>query len=330
MEEKTIVLYGELGNGPQVNVLIKDETMWLTQKQLAVLFDVSVPTINAHLKNIFKDKELNESSVIRNFLITASDNKTYNTKHYNLDAIIAVGYRVNSVQATHFRIWATGVLTEYIIKGFALDDERLKQAKTTFGKDYFKELLERVRSIRASEQRIWLQVTEIFAECSIDYDPNSMVTRNFFAKIQNLFHFAITGKTAAEIVYHGADRNKPNMGLTTWPKAPDGRIQRRDTKIAKNYMAAEDIASLERAVNSYFDYIEGQIKRKKTFTMASLTESVIKFLDFNEFEILQGKGKVSQKQAQRKANEEYEVFNKQQVIGADFKKFLKEVKELEK
>lgn len=333
MEEKIIVLYGELGNGPQVNVLIKDETMWLTQKQMAELFGVNTQAISKHLQNIFSEGELDRASTCSKMeQVQFEGERTVRriVEFQNLDAIIAVGYRVNSSQATRFRIWATSVLKEYIIKGFALDDERLKQAKTTFGKDYFKELLERVRSIRASEQRIWLQVTEIFAECSIDYDPNSMVTRNFFAKIQNLFHFAITGKTAAEIVYHGADRNKPNMGLTTWPKAPDGRIQRRDTKIAKNYMAAEDIASLERAVNSYFDYIEGQIKRKKTFTMASLTESVIKFLDFNEFEILQGKGKVSQKQAQRKANEEYEVFNKQQVIGADFKKFLKEVKELEK
>ena len=327
-EEKSVVLYGEVGDGPRVEVQLLDQTMWLTQKQMAQLFSVSIPTINAHLKKVFQEGELSEESVIRNFLITAADGKSYNTKHYNLDAIISVGYRVNSSQATRFRIWATKILKEYIVKGFVLDDERLKQAKTVTGVDYFKELLRRVKSIRASEQRIWLQVTEIFAECSIDYDSKSETARNFFARVQNLFHYAITGKTAAEIVYYGADRNKPNMGLTTWPKAPDGRIQKRDTYIAKNYLSQDEISALEDSVNSYFDYIERQIKLRKEFTMESLAEFVIKFLTFNEYDILQGKGKISKTRAMKKAASEYDEFNKHQEIGTDFKKFVSEVKEL--
>lgn len=327
-EEKTVVLYGDLGDGPHVNVTILDETMWLTQKQMAVVFGASVQTINEHLKNIFREGELTEDSVIRKFRITAQDGKSYNTNHYNLDAVIAVGYRVNSAQATRFRIWATQVLKEYIIKGFALDDDRLKQAKTTFGRDYFVELLERVRSIRASEQRIWFKVAEIFAECSIDYDSNSQKARNFYSHVQNLFHYAITGKTAAEIVYTGADHNKPNMGLTTWPKAPNGRIQKRDTEIAKNYLTEDQIRELESSVSSFFDYIERQIKRRQDFTMESMSEAVEKFLAFNDYAILQGRGKISRKQAVRKASEEYAEFNKHQIIGDDFKKFVNEVKKI--
>lgn len=329
-KEKNIVLYGNIDDGPLVSVLLEDETLWLTQKQMSELFNVSVPTINVHLKNIFETKELDENSVIRKFLITASDGKNYSTFHYNLDAIIAVGYRVNSIQATHFRQWATQVLKEYIIKGFALDDDRLKQAKTVLGKDYFQELLERVRSIRASEQRIWLQVTEIFKECSIDYDSHSLEARRFFATVQNRFHFAINNQTAAEIIHTRADHTKPHMGLKTWSNSPEGRVNKSDTTIAKNYLDERELKSLERSVNSYFDYIEGQIERKKKFSMLELRQSVDKFLAFNDLPVLEGNGQISKKQAEEKAHKEYEIFNKTQPIGRDFKKFLNEVKKLKK
>lgn len=329
-KEKEIILYGSIDDGPVVSVLLEDETLWLTQKQMAELFNVSVATINEHLKNIFSSGELEQDSTIRNFLIVASNNKQYNTLHYNLDAIIAVGYRVNSKQATHFRQWATQVLREYIIKGFALDDARLKQANTVLGKDYFHELLERVRSIRASEQRIWLQVTEIFKECSIDYDSHSLEARCFFATVQNHFHFAINNQTAAEIIHARADHAKPHMGLKTWNNSPEGRVNKSDTTIAKNYLDDKELRSLERSVNSYFDYIEGQIERKKKFNMLELRESVDKFLAFNDLPVLEGNGKVSKKQAEEKAHREYEIFNKTQPIGKDFKKFLNEVKKIKK
>lgn len=329
VEEKNVVLYGEVGDGPQVSVLIKDETMWLTQKQMAELFDCSADNVSLHLKNIFANEELDKNSVTEKFSATASDGKNYLTQFYNLDAIIAVGYRVNSAQATRFRIWATKILREYIIKGFALDDERLKLAKTVTGKDYFRELLERVRSIRASERRIWLKVTEIFAACSIDYDKNSPVARKFFATVQNLFHYAITGQTAAEIIHSHADRNKPNMGLTTWKGSPDGRIYKSDIRIAKNYLKEDQIKALERAVNGFFDYIERQIEIRKEITMNDMASMVIRFLTFNDYEILEGAGKVSTTQALRKAYAEYEEFNKNQEIGTDFKKFVSEVKKLE-
>lgn len=329
VEEKNVVLYGEVGDGPQVSVLIKDETMWLTQKQMAELFSVDRTVIGKHLKNIFESGELTQDIVCAKNAHVASDGRTYESMIYSLDAIIAVGYRVNSSQATRFRIWATSVLKEYIIKGFALDDERLKLAKTVTGKDYFRELLERVRSIRASEQRIWLQVTEIFAACSIDYDKNSPEARRFFATVQNLFHYAITGQTAAEIIHSHADRNKPNMGLTTWRGSPDGRIYKYDIRIAKNYLEEDEIKALERAVNSFFDYIERQIELRKEITMNDMASLVIRFLTFNDYKILEGSGKVSAKQALRKAYTEYEEFNKNQEIGTDFKKFVSEVKKLE-
>lgn len=329
VEEKNVVLYGEVGDGPQVSVLIKDETMWLTQKQMAELFSVDRTVIGKHLKNIFESGELTQDIVCAKNAHVASDGRTYESMIYSLDAIIAVGYRVNSSQATRFRIWATSVLKEYIIKGFALDDERLKLAKTVTGKDYFRELLERVRSIRASEQRIWLQVTEIFVACSIDYDKNSPEARRFFATVQNLFHYAITGQTAAEIIHSHADRNKPNMGLTTWRGSPDGRIYKYDIRIAKNYLEEGEIKALERAVNSFFDYIERQIELRKEITMNDMASLVIRFLTFNDYKILEGSGKVSAKQALRKAYTEYEEFNKNQEIGTDFKKFVSEVKKLE-
>ena len=319
----------------KVNAVIKDDTIWLTQKSMAELFGVQTPAISKHLKNIFEEGELEEKVVISKMETTTQHGampgkvQVKETNFYNLDAIIAVGYRVNSTQATRFRIWATNVLKEYIIKGFALDDERLKLAKTVTGKDYFRELLERVRSIRASEQRIWLQVTEIFAACSIDYDKNSPEARRFFATVQNLFHYAITGQTAAEIIHSHADRNKPNMGLTTWRGSPDGRIYKYDIRIAKNYLEEDEIKALERAVNSFFDYIERQIELRKEMTMNDMASLVIRFLTFNDYKILEGSGKVSAKQALRKAYTEYEEFNKNQEIGTDFKKFVSEVKKLE-
>lgn len=333
MEEISFVLYGEVGNGPNVRVLRTEDTFWLTQKQMGELFNVESHTINYHLKEIYKTNELDEAATTRNFRVVQNEGQRRverELKFYNLDTIISVGYRVNSSQATRFRIWATAVLKEYIIKGFALDDERLKQAKTVTGKDYFRELLERVRSIRASEQRIWLQVSEIFAACSINYDKNSEEARQFFATVQNLFHYAITGKTAAEIIHSTADRNKPNMGLTTWKGAPDGRIYKYDLKVAKNYLDEKAIKELERAVNGFFDYIERQIELKKELTMKDMANLVIKFLTFNDYRILEGNGTVSSKQALRKAYAEYDEFNKTQQMGVDFTKFVEEVKQIEK
>lgn len=333
MEEKNIVLYGNIDDGPVVAVLVENETMWLTQKMMADLFGTTTQNVQQHLDAIYRSGELDEDSTIKIFLTVRQEgSRTVNrsVKHYNLDAIIAVGYRVNSKQATHFRQWATQVLKEYIIKGFALDDDRLKQAKTVLGKDYFQELLERVRSIRASEQRIWLQVTEIFKECSIDYDSHSLEARRFFATVQNRFHFAINNQTAAEIIHARADHTKPHMGLKTWSNSPEGRVNKSDTTIAKNYLDEKELKSSERSVNSYFDYIEGQIERKKNFSMLELRQSVDKFLAFNDLPVLEGNGQVSKKQAEEKAHKEYEIFNKTQPIGRDFKKFLNEVKKLKK
>jgi hypothetical protein len=328
MEEKNnFLIYNTPNNDVRVDVYLHNETVWLTQKAMAALFDVQVPAISKHLKNIFEEGELQEVSVISILETTAVDGKNYNTKYYNLDAIISVGYRVNSAKATQFRIWATKTLKEYIIKGFVLDDERLKQGQTVFGKDYFKELLLRIRSIRASERRIYQQITDIFAECSIDYDKNSPVTQNFYAMVQNKFHFAITGKTAAEIIYNEADRNKEHMGLTTWNDSPGGRILKSDVIVAKNYLQETEIRKLERTVAGYFDYIEGMIERETTFTMAQLAESVNAFLSFNKYNITEGKGKVSRLQAAKKAITEYDEFNKTQKIISDFDKHIKSIKE---
>jgi hypothetical protein len=311
MEEdlKKFILYTAPSGEVRVDVLLQNESVWLTQKAIAELFGVQVPAISKHLKNIFEEEELIESSVLSILETTAKDNKNYNTNYYNLDAIISVGYRVNSTKATQFRIWATKTLKEYIIKGFVLDDDRLKQGQTLFGKDYFKELLQRVRSIRASERRIYQQVTDIFAECCIDYDRNADITKNFYAMIQNKFHFAITGKTAAEIIHSIANKQKENMGLTNWKNSPEGRILKQDVIVAKNYLEEKEIRQLERTVTSYFDYIEGLIERENTFTMAKLAASVNKFLNFNDYKILEGKGKISKIQADKKALKEYEVFN---------------------
>lgn len=318
-----VIVYQAENESVSTNVLFKDETFWMTQKDMAKLFDVNVPAISKHLKNIFESGELDLSAVISKMETTAEDGKIYQTNFYNLDAIIAVGYRVNSKKATQFRIWATGVLREYIIKGFALDDVMLKNGRS-FGQDYFKELLRRVRSIRASERRIYQQVTDIFAACAIDYDAQSPITREFFGTIQNKFHYAITGQTAAEIIHSHADAKKDHMGLTTWESGPEGRIYKKDVIVAKNYLSVDEIEQLERMVSSFFDYIERIIERRETFTMKAFIESVDKFLDFNEYQILTNKGLISMTQAQKKAVNEYKTFNTQQKVISDFDKFVKE------
>lgn len=324
MEEiKQFVLYKTENGNVKLEIFLEEESLWLSQKMMAELFEVEVNTINYHIKEILKNEELLEDAVIRKFRITASDGKNYNTSFYNLDMIIAVGYRVNSKRATQFRIWATSVLKEYIIKGFVVDDERLKQGKKFFEKDYFKELIEKVRSIRASERRIYQQITDIFAECSIDYDPNSKTTKDFFATVQNKFHFAITGQTAGEIIYTKADKNKEYMGLTTWKNAPKGRILSSDVTIAKNYLSEDEIKKLERTISAFFDYIENIIERRQSFTMEEFAKSVEKFLEFNEYKILEGKGKISKDEADKKAVEEYREYNKNQPIESDFDKDIK-------
>ena len=316
--EARFLMYRTAEDEVAVNALVKDDTIWLNQKAMAELFDCSTDNISLHLKNIFAEGELVKESVTEKISATASDGKTYATQFYNLDAIISVGYRVNRHRATAFRIWATGILREYMIKGFAMDDERLKQGQTLFGKDYFRELLERVRSIRASERRIWQQVTDIYAECSIDYDPKAPTTKEFYAMVQNKFHYAIVGKTAAEIVYNGADHTRENMGLTTWKNAPDGRILKSDTSIAKNYLDEKQIQQLERTVSGYFDYIEDLIERENTFTMQEFAQSINEFLSFRRYQILPDKGRISHKMAQEKAAQEYEIFNRTQKITSDF------------
>lgn len=328
MNEIQFLLYNTPDENIKVNVIVKDETLWLTQKAMAELFGVTVASISRHLKNIFQENELDEKVVITKIVTTSQHGaiqgkiQTRETQFYNLDAIISVGYRVNSQKATKFRIWATGILKEYIQKGFVLDDERLKQGDTAFGKDYFRELLERIRSIRASERRIWQQITDIFAECSIDYDPKSQTTRQFYAMVQNKFHYAIAGQTAAEIVYNSADHTKENMGLTTWKYAPDGRILKSDVTVAKNYLPEEQIRRLERAITGYFDYIEDLVERENTFTMEEFAASVNEFLAFRRYKILKDNGKISRRQAEEKAAAEYNEFNKTQKIVSDFDKLI--------
>ena len=322
------LIYRSAVEDVSVNAVIKDETIWLTQKAMAELFDCSADNVSLHLKNIYSEKELNESATAEEFSVVQleGDRKVERKrKFYNLDAIISVGYRVNSRRATNFRIWATEVLKEYMIKGFALDDERLKQSKTAFGKDYFKELLERVRSIRASERRMWQQITDIFAECSIDYDRDSEVTHEFYAMVQNKFHYAITGQTAAEIVSSKADHQKDNMGLATWKNAPDGRILKSDVSVAKNYLSEQEIKRLERTVIGYFDYIEDLIDRENTFTMEEFSSSINEFLTFRKYKVLPDKGKVSKQRALDKAVIEYDEFNKTQKITSDFDREVKKL-----
>ena len=318
--EIQFLLYNMPDADGKVQVVIKGETLWCTQKAMAQLFGVGVPAISKHLKNIFEEGELVADSVISKMETTAADGKNYTTTYYSLDAIIAVGYRVSSLKATRFRQWATKILNEYIKKGFAMDDERLKQGNAVFGKDYFRELLERIRSIRTSERRIWQQITDIYAECSTDYDKNSPTTRDFYAMIQNRFHYAITGQTAAEIIYSKADHTKDHMGLTTWKNAPDGRVLKSDVSIAKNYLQEKEIRQLERAVTGFFDYIEDLIERENTFNMSQFSASVNEFLTFRKYQILPDKGNISAAQAKKKAEEEYDIFNKTQRIDSDFDK----------
>ena len=323
------ILYNLPDNSGTVQAYVENETLWLTQKAMADLFGVGIPAINKHLKNIFEEGELSADVVISKLEITtehgAIEGKTQSREvsFYNLDAIISVGYRVNSQKATRFRQWATRVLNEFIRKGFVLDDDRLKQGNTVFGRDYFHELLERVRSIRASERRIWQQITDIYAECSIDYDRLAPTTKEFYAMVQNKFHYAITGQTAAEIIHAGADHTKPHMGLTTWKYAPEGRILKSDVSVAKNYLSEKDIRSLERTVTSYFDYIEGQIERGNVFNMEQFAASVNKFLTFNDYEILPNLGTVSAALAKAKAEAEYDNFNPTQQIDSDFDKEIR-------
>lgn len=325
-QEIQFILYNLPEGEGSVQALIQDETIWLTQKGIAQLFDVSVPAINQHLRNIYETNELTpEATIKKNLIVQKEGNREVSRQvdFYNLDVIISVGYRVSSRKATFFRQWATKVLNEYIRKGFVLDDNRLKQGTAVFGQDYFRELLERVRSIRASERRIWQQITDIYAECSTDYDRFAPTTRDFYAMIQNRFHYAITGQTAAEIIYTKADHTLPNMGLTTWKYAPDGRVLKSDVSVAKNYLSEKEIRSLERTVTSYFDYIEGQIERHNTFTMEQFAASVNKFLTFNDYKILPDKGSVSAAEAKAKAEAEYDIFNKTQQIDSDFDKEIR-------
>jgi len=323
------LLYTTPNGNIKVEVFLHDENIRLPQKKMAELFGVNIPAISKHLTNIFETKELEEKSVISILETTAEDGKNYQIKFYNLDAIIAVWYRVNSLQATQFRIWATEKLRDYIIKGFTMDDDRLKNWKY-FWKDYFKELLERIRSIRTSERRLYQQITDIFAECSIDYDPNSEITKNFYAMIQNKFHFAITWQTAAEIIYEKADAKEVFMGLKTWKHSPEWRILKSDTIVAKNYLQEADIKKLERSVSGFFDYLENIIENHTPMKMANLAEAVDNFLHFNKYEVLDGKWSISREQAEEKAFWEYEKFNKTQSIESDFDRLVKEQAKLEK
>ncbi|WP_170236457.1 RhuM family protein [Streptococcus hyovaginalis] len=327
-EFSNFVLYTTPNGEVHLDILLQDENLWLTQKGISKLFGVAKSTVSHHLSNIYNDGELNRLATVRNFRTVQKEGSRAvqrELEYYNLDAIISVGYRVNSSKATQFRIWATNTLKEFIIKGFVLDDERLKQGQIVFGKDYFRELLERIRSIRTSERRIYQQVTDIFAECAIDYDRNSEITKNFYAMVQNKFHYAITGNTAAEIIYHKADADKEQMGLTTWKNAPNGRVLKSDVTVAKNYLQEVEIRQLERTITSYFDYIEGLIERRNTFTMQALAESIDRFLSFNEYQILEGKGTISKKQADEKASQEYEKFNRTQKIVSDFDKQIQKL-----
>ena len=325
--EIQFLLYNMPDDKGNVQVVIKDETIWCTQKAMAQLFGVGVPAISKHLSRIYEEKELNKDTTVSKMEIVV--NRGYRGEvaelvdFYNLDAIIAVGYRVSSLIATRFRQWATKILNEFIRKGFVLDDERLKQGKTVFGKDYFRELLEKVRSIRASERRIWQQITDIYAECSFDYDKNSPTTKEFFQMVQNKFHYAITGQTAPEIVYTHADHNKEHMGLTTWKKSPDGRILKSDSKVAKNYLSEQEIRKLERTVAGYFDYIEDLIENEKAFDMKQFTASVNEFLSFRKYQLLPDKGHISRLEADTKAESEYNIFNKTQQIDSDFDKEIR-------
>lgn len=327
-QKNDIIFYNTPSGDVKIEVVFNNETFWLTQKAMAELFGVKVPAISKHLGNIFETKELQENSVISILETTAADGKNYKTSYYSLDAIIAVGYRVNSHQATQFRIWATKTLREFIIKGFVLDDERLKQGKR-FGKDYFDELLERIREIRASERRFYLKITDIYEQCSIDYNRDAEITQTFFKTVQNKLHWAITGKTAAELISQRADAEKPNMGLTTWKNAPKGKILKSDIGTAKNYMQEKEIKELERIVTMYLDFAELQAERQIPMKMGDWVTRLDAFLQFNEYQILKDAGKVSHDVAMKLAEKEYEKFRiiQDQNFVSDFEQ---EVKKLSK
>lgn len=323
------LLYAGDDEKVHVRVLVHAETIWLPQRLMAELFQTTSDNIGLHLKNIFAEQELAEAATTEDFSVVQNEGGRAvrrTVKHYNLDAIIAVGYRVSSKRATQFRIWATQILKEYIRKGFVLDDERLKQGNRVFGDDYFQELLERVRSIRASERRIYQQITDIFAECSVDYDPHSDITQNFYAMVQNKFHYAITGQTAAEIIEKKADRAAPHMGLLTWKNAPNGRILASDVTVAKNYLTESQIKRLERTISGFFDYIENIIENRVQMSMSDMAASVDKFLSFNEYHVLTHKGRVSKTSADQKALAEYAEFNRTQKIESDFDRVVKAAK----
>ena len=333
MNEIQFLLYDLPDNEGNVQVVVKGGTLWMTQKAMAKLYAVNVPDISKHLKNIYETGEQKVEATVSKMEIVQQEGKRKVKREqtlYMLKTIIAVGYRVNSEKATKFRAWATDILDEYVRKGFVLDDERLKQGEAVFGEDYFRELLERVRSIRASERRIWQQITDIYAECSTDYDKNSQTTHDFYAMIQNRFHYAITGQTAAEIIYTKADHTKENMGLQTWKYAPDGRVLKSDVTIAKNYLQQSEIRRLERAVTGFFDYIEDLIEDHNTFNMQQFSESVIAFLEFRKYRILPDKGKISKAEADAKAEAEYDIFNKTQKIVSDFDREIKKMLENKK
>lgn len=326
MEKFEILLYATPEGKATIEVFFENETFWLSQKKMAELFNVDIRTINEHLQNIFKTNELDKDSVIRNFRITAADGKNYNTQFYNLDAIIAVGYRVNSHEATRFRIWATKTLREYIIKGFVMDDERLKQGKN-FGRDYFEELLERIREIRASERRFYQKITDIYAQCSIDYDPKAEVTLTFYKTVQNKLHWAITGQTAAEIVFKRADATQPNMGLTTWKHAPQGKILKTDVCTAKNYLQEKEIAELNRIVTMYLDYAENQASRNIAMSMNDWINKLDGFLQFNDYSVLKNAGSISHDIAKKLAEQQYEQYRivQDKLYESDFDQLTKKL-----
>ena len=328
-KQALFLLYDAPDNTAQVQVVVKDETIWMTQKAMAELYGIDKSGISRHVANIFATGELSQDMTVAKIATVVNrgirGEVTEEIDFYNLDMIISVGYRVNSTRATRFRQWATKILNEYIRKGFVLDDDRLKQGKTDLGADYFSELLERVRPIRACERRIWQQITDIYAECSIDYDPQALTTREFYAMVQNRFHYAITGQTAAEIIYTRADHEQPHMGLQTWRNAPDGRILKSDVTVAKNYLDEKQIRRLERAVTGYFDYIEDLIERENTFNMQQFAASVNEFLSFRKYNILPDKGHVSKAQADEKAEAEYDIYNRTQPIESDFDREIKKM-----
>ena len=322
------ILYTSSDGEVKVDVFLQDETVWLTQKSIAQLFGVDRSVVTKHLKNIFESGELDENSVCAKIAHTASDGKNYQTKYYNLDTIISVGYRVNSKQATQFRIWATQTLKEFIIKGFVLDDERLKQGGQVFGRDYFEELLEKIREIRASERRFYQKITDIYAQCSIDYDAKSDLTLNFYKTVQNKLHWAITGNTAAEIIFNRVNSEKPNMGLTTWKNSPKGKILKSDTEIAKNYLEEKEIRELNRLVELYLNFAELQAERNIPMKMIEWIEVLDSFLKINRYDLLNGSGKISHEKAIEKATQEFDKFRIEQDrnFESDFDKELKQIK----